>query len=233
MTSLLLMPGMDGTGDLFDPLAAVTRRPTHRVSFPTDVALSPEELVDHAARATPGGPYAIVAESWSGPTAIRLAARRPPGLAALVLAGTFILPPVRAPLCLGLPLAAVALRAPPPAWALRLLLIGRDAGDEEVERLRSSILRNRPGVLTARAKQVLTVDVREELRRVEVPMLYLRATADRLVSRRSRDEVVAVRPDVRVAEIDAPHLLLQRAAARAMEVVEGFLVEAARRPASR
>ena len=85
--TLVLLPGLDGTGEQFAPLlrelpstiAPVT------VRYPVDRALGYEELLPLALEQLPADcPFVLVGESFSGPLAIRLAAQRPPGLRALV-----------------------------------------------------------------------------------------------------------------------------------------------------
>src|SRR5258706_2862593 len=85
----LLLPGMDGTGRLFTPLgrALGPRFETRVIAYPRDRVLTYGEL--GAQIALPRGPFVLVAESFSGPIAIALAASRPPGLVGLVLAASF------------------------------------------------------------------------------------------------------------------------------------------------
>ena len=79
---LLLLPGMDGTGRLFGPLAkalAPTIKPV-AVSYPTDQPLGYNELLALIETSLPSDPFVVVGESFSGPLALMLAARRPPNL---------------------------------------------------------------------------------------------------------------------------------------------------------
>ena len=61
----------------------------------------------------------------------------------------------------------------------------------------------------ARVAAILAVDCRAQLRRIEVPMLYLRARDDRLVPASAGHAIQELRPDCEFIEIDAPHFLLQ------------------------
>ena len=70
---LLLLPGMDGTGQLFEPLIAALP-PTLRavsVSYPVNDALGYEELLALIEAAVPPGRFVAVGESFSGPLAGR------------------------------------------------------------------------------------------------------------------------------------------------------------------
>src|ERR1700679_4387919 len=85
----LLLPGMDGTGRLFaafQPLLAPALG-ARVCAFPPDRPLGYEQLL--AEVDVPSGPFAIVAESFSGPLGILLAARYAERVRALVLVATF------------------------------------------------------------------------------------------------------------------------------------------------
>ena len=77
---LLLLPGMDGTGLLFEPLVkALPPSLTARVvAYPPDQLLGYNELLQLVQKsAEEGGDFVVVGESFSGPLALMLAARRP------------------------------------------------------------------------------------------------------------------------------------------------------------
>jgi pimeloyl-ACP methyl ester carboxylesterase len=63
--------------------------------------------------------------------------------------------------------------------------------------------------LTARLRAMADVDVRNEMRQVQVPTIYLQATEDSLVRRRFADEYLEHAPVARVELIQGPHMLLQ------------------------
>ena len=66
-----------------------------------------------------------------------------------------------------------------------------------------------PAIMRARLACLAGVDVSPLLRRVDTPVLYLRATRDRIVSARLSNALTSQLPNVSIAEIDGPHLLLQ------------------------
>jgi pimeloyl-ACP methyl ester carboxylesterase len=80
-----------------------------------------------------------------------------------------------------------------------------------------------PEVFSSRLRSISSCDARAELARVSVPALYLQAANDRVVPARCLDEILAIRPDVTVARIDGPHLLLQREPRQAAEIVTDFI----------
>jgi pimeloyl-[acyl-carrier protein] methyl ester esterase len=90
--TLVLLPGLDGTGKLFAEFlkALDLRSGAHVVPYPPDIPLGYDELEPLARAALPTrGPFVLLGESFSGPLAIRIAARPPPGLSGLILCVTF------------------------------------------------------------------------------------------------------------------------------------------------
>jgi pimeloyl-ACP methyl ester carboxylesterase len=224
MLTLVLLPGMDGTGIFFEDFAAAL--PPHFkpfiVAYPDDPSLSYVELEALARAALPQDePYLILGESFSGPIAISIAASNPPGLLGLILCVTFARNPH--PL---LPLACAILN-PLPAWRLPRFvqqpnLFGRF--NSPYLRAKLNEVRNRVSqkTLKTRLEAVASIDVSEKLSRVTVPTLYLRAKRDRVVSRASCDYIRKIHPIVEVAELDSPHLLLQTVPQEALAAIRDF-----------
>jgi pimeloyl-ACP methyl ester carboxylesterase len=226
---IVLLPGMDGTGSLFQPLVREFP-PTvgvSIVSYPGDIASTYPELVSIVAKAVPRGvPYILVAESYSGPVAILLAATQPDLLRGVVLSASF----ASNPLPMWLRWTSMFQRFPWPAMALprgvlRLLLAGGGSPREIPDAVRAALGRVKPAVLLHRVRQVLGVDVSSALREVRVPMLYLAGSRDRLVGLRGLAQIRRARPEVRTAVLVAPHLLLQASPGEAAQAIVGFARE--------
>jgi len=77
--------------------------------------------------------------------------------------------------------------------------------------------------LRARMRAVLAVDVSDRLAACDTPILYLRATRDRLVPRTAAELVAKIRPSTKVVELDAPHFLLQTEPAQAAREIAAFV----------
>lgn len=97
MTSIVLLPGLDGTGELFAPLVAAwgDRFRTQVVSYPRAERLGYAALADRVRALLPlHEDYVLLAESFSGPLGVMLAAERPQRLRGLVLCATFARSPL-------------------------------------------------------------------------------------------------------------------------------------------
>lgn len=220
---LLLLPGMDGTGDLFRPLIEALSLPARVVSYPTDELAGYAELLELARSQLTDEPTIVVGESFSGPLAVRLG--DDPRVVGVVLAASFASSPLRyGSRALG-SVAPLLFRASPPRFLLRALLAGFNAPGTLIDALKATLRRLPSNVLAARLLDVLAVDVRQELRASRTPLLVLVPTRDRLVHKGLSRELAALRPDARVLNFQAPHLLLQRAPAEAAAAIEEFARE--------
>src|SRR6266576_336582 len=94
---LVLLPGLDGTGELFAPfLGALNNHFTSSVvSYPRDKLLHYQQLLPRIREVIPWGqPYTLVAESFSGPLALQFASVQPENIKAIVLVCSFASSPV-------------------------------------------------------------------------------------------------------------------------------------------
>lgn len=224
---ILALPGLDGTGDLFRWFAesAPDGMTVDTVTYPatreSGVLDYPSHL-DFARRHLPSdGPFLLLGESFSGPVAVRLGAEAPPGLAGVVLCNTF----VRSPSWSGfrhLPWGLLFER-PVPTHVVRRRLAGRDTTPEILAAVRAVTQKVEPAVRAARMRAALAVDARDAFARLEVPVLYLRGTRDRLVRSWCLRTVLKLKPETTVAMIDAPHMLLQVAPDEAWDAIRSFV----------
>jgi pimeloyl-[acyl-carrier protein] methyl ester esterase len=224
MPQLIILPGLDGTGARITPFLREMERavPVRVLGYPPDQPLGYAELEALVRQELPQGErYMLLAESFSGPIAIRVAADPPPGLAGLILCGTFAKNPfpwLRA-------VRALAVRVPfksLPRWLRAPLLWG--SGDPRrappaAQRASAGVA---PAVIRRRLHEVLTVDVMTQLAAIELPMLILRPTRDRIVPRAAA-RLLAQTPRAETAEIEGPHLLLQARPVESAAAVLRFL----------
>jgi pimeloyl-ACP methyl ester carboxylesterase len=224
MPQLIILPGLDGTGARMTPFLREVERavPVRVLEYPPDQPLGYAELESLVRQGLPQDErYVLLAESFSGPIAIRVAASPPPGLTALILCGTFAKNPfpwLRA-------VRALAVRVPfksLPRWLRAPLLWG--SGDPRrappsAQRASAGVT---PAVIRRRLHEVLTVDVTAQLAAIELPMLILRPTRDRIVPRAAA-RLLAQTPHADVVDIEGPHLLLQSRPVESAAAVLRFL----------
>ena len=228
---VLLFPGFDGTGRLFRSFVRALSpaiKPSI-VAYPADIEYRYDELADFAEHSLPADrPFAMVAESFSGPVAIRLAARKPQGLKSLVLVNTFIRPSFRwIPPGTKRIIGSYLFRVAPPVWVVRHFGLGSDASEELISEVRAALSEIKPRVLACRAREALSANFESDFMRVAAPMLYLKGTKDRLLLPGVARALQKRRPNLEVASLDAPHFLLQRRPEQAATVISEFLLRSA------
>jgi len=230
LKKLVLLPGMDGSGELFRSLEGALPEglETETLWYPADRYQKYGELAGTLRGAIPvDEPFVLVAESYGTPLAILIASMDPPNLKGIVLSAGYATSPLRGwRRTLVYDLAPLLAHLSMPGLAARWMLVGEEAPRALVESVTGAVSWVTPRVLGSRVREVMNIDVRAELAQVKVPVLYLQPTKDRLVNSACLGEMQAVKPG-RTVNIDSPHLLLQCEAKVAGEVIAGFVEELA------
>jgi pimeloyl-ACP methyl ester carboxylesterase len=216
----ILLPGLDGTGELFRWfLPYVGDERAIVVTYPTRASWSLDDYVDRAhAALVPEQPCIVVAESFSGPIALRLAQRNA-NIVGLVLVASFVTCPN--PLLKALPVSlwAALHDAVMSRTLLRLLCLGWDAKIEQLALLETVACAIPADVLGARLSLLRGLDETHRLASARVPILTVAAAQDRLVK-----VEIALRGQsgVQTAIVDGPHFLLQARPAECWRTIDSW-----------
>lgn len=223
---LVLLPGLDGTGQMFAPLLQVlpAELKISIARYPRDQKLTYAQLRPYVLRTLPPTEtFALIAESFSGPLAVEVAATPPENLQAVILCASFVSNPVP-------PLLQWISAFNHPLWFryrlprefVRYAAALWDCDETVIAQLIESTATVQPEVLAHRFAQVMQVDVRAQLQGCELPLLYLRAKRDVLVWQKNWAEISRLKPDARCIEIDASHFVLQHNPAAAWAAMNDF-----------
>lgn len=207
----ILLPGLDGAAGPREEFAAALAPEfdAEVLALPRDAPADPDALVEWVlARLPRSEPFLLVGESYSSPLAIRVAALAPPGLAGLVLSTGFACCPRPSlkrwrGLARWLPLRWAG------TWFGMRVLMGRWATPQWAHRIRVAVAEAGVHAVRERLRATADADVTGSVGDIACPILYLRASHDRLVP---ADAWAAIRDRSRNAvciEIEGPHLLLQ------------------------
>ncbi len=218
---LVLFPGMDGTGRMFEPFVrhAPAGLSASVVRYPPDRDCAIAELADIASEAMPPDePAVIVAESFSGLVACELLKRHPTNVRGVVFVAAFLTPP--RPLLLRV-LSAMPLGASH-GGRIGLSLIGRaclgrQCNKQTLALLDAALGQVEPRVLAGRLRMIRQPFAPPMS--VDVPVCYLQATRDRLVPARCARAFSALSANVEVIPIDGPHMLLQSRPAECWQAI--------------
>jgi pimeloyl-[acyl-carrier protein] methyl ester esterase len=225
---LILLPGLDGTGKLFteflkmlDPSIGTTI-----VSYPNDVPLGYDELETVVSAALPADrPFILLGESFSGPLAIRIAARQPAWLAGLILCVTFASNPYPWAGAWARPLAAYLPLKSLPRWIRAPLMWGSSSPNRAPRQSERAMAQVSAAVIRHRIAALLAVDEISSLPKISVPALVLCATRDRVVSEAATRRLMHGIAHAQRVDIEGPHLLLQTCAAQCAAAVLSFMRE--------
>ena len=173
--TVVLLPGLDGTGRLFGWL--IRELEAHAkvrvISYPPERFLGYPELADLVRGQAPAGPYAIVAESFSGPVAVTVGATKPAGLRGIILSASFVVPP--APRLLRFVPFELFIRLGIPRTLLHYFLLDSRSTMEVGPELALAIASVAPSVLGARVREVLGSNTSDSLRSCAAPVVFLAA----------------------------------------------------------
>ncbi|MEM1262931.1 MAG: alpha/beta fold hydrolase [Pseudomonadota bacterium] len=222
---LVLLPGMDGTGELFSPFVSELPGTIEAtvIAYPLNTFLDYADLTAYVRERLPTDePYVVLGESFSGPIAIKLAAEQPSGLVGLILCCTF----ARNPKPLLAPFQGLtgwfSIKKVPLSLT-GLTLLGSAASQERKADLQRALDKVDDAVLTGRLKAIARIDVTGELKTIRVPVLSLSGTNDRLVSRASVDHIRRHLPTMQAAALAAPHMVLQTQPKQAVAEIVRFI----------
>lgn len=206
-----MLPGLDGTGNLFEPLlqALGDQWPSRVMRYPADPGSGYAELLMWLQGQIPNDqPLFVLAESFSGPLAIELAARRPQQVRGIVLCCTFAAnprPSLRRAAWL-LPWLPVVTW---PSGAMLPLLMGSYGTAEARRQMVEVVSGLSPELVRARLAAVIAVDVRPVLPSLRLPVWVLQAEADALVPAAATQELCDGIGQAQSVRLAGPHALLQ------------------------
>ena len=225
--TLVLLPGLDGTGKLFAEFleALDLGVSANVVPYPPDVPLGYDELELLVRAVLPTrARFVLLGESFSGPLAIRIAASPPPGLAGLILCVTFASNPYPrlawarglAPL---LPLKSL------PRWLRAPLMWGSASPSTAPRQSERAMAGVDAAVIRGRIAALLSVDETAALAKISVPTLVLCATRDRVISEAASMRIMRGIRHAQRVDVDGPHLLLKTRPQECAAAVLGFIRE--------
>ena len=219
---IFLMPGFDGTGRLFAPIKPLLASNVVVVQYKDECAFN--DYVESVAALLPASNAVLIAESFSGPVALALMAHYPERIKCGVLCATFAISPFRFFTRLSQFMPSVFFGPnPTQPTMLRTFCLDRES-DPALIPSAVSVIRSVPaGTIKSRLKVLADIDLRPLLSHIAIPVLYLQATQDKIVSHHLSRELVQGLSNVIVRKIDGPHLLLQARPEKCAKIINSFI----------
>ena len=224
-TTLLLLPGLDGTGIMFSPLLPVlsTECDVKVLPYPQNSKYRYHDLVELVRESLPDNDFFILGESYSGPIALRIASEQPKGLQGIILCATFIKnPSLIFPAFLRFMVVAPMFFVWPVSLKLNVLTIFKNT--QELRALMNKVKRvTNNSVLAARTREAIGVNVEKEFTACAYPMLYLCGTRDIVVPKHNLRAMQRLRPELQYQCLNTSHLVLQEAPKEAARHIHMFM----------
>jgi pimeloyl-ACP methyl ester carboxylesterase len=210
---LVLLPGLDGSGLLFQPfLEQCLEKDQYTViAYPNDYHIPYAELADYVASNLPKNKdIVLLGESYSGPVAIQLANKNELNISSLILVATFSFYPISILkfISLWLPYKYL-LHLPVPDFLLKFMCFDENVDSVTMGLLKTSLTLTPPTIMAMRMSEGIHIDVRKELKLLTIPCTYIKAKHDKLVSIKASQEIKKINDAVKIIEIDGPHFILQ------------------------
>ena len=224
---IVILPGMDGTGKLCRRFVNCVRDKGKVLiaSYPNDRCVQLVDLENQIIEILEQrSPCVLIAESFSGPIALRVAVRRPGAVSGVVLCGSFVSSPVPRSLRWFMWLVAgVAVRALGARSVVVRLLASEECPPDTVTEIREALESVPWRILAKRMRQMIRIDARSDLEALRIPILFIQGTKDRVVSLEAWRQVAAVKADVSRVLIEGPHLLLMCKPKAVYAAIEAFI----------
>ncbi len=215
---LILLPGMDGTGILFQPFLKSLPQDisTRVIHYPCDKELSYKKLVSFVQKQLPKDiEFILLAESFSGPIAYKLANNKK--LKAIIFVASFIQPPNKLLALLKILPVSFFIPKQLPDVLLKFLL-GPLASKEIYKLVNKSLLKVKSHVLAFRLKEM------EKLSKNNTEIInksiYIQAISDNLVSAEHAVIIKQVSKESKIYKVEGSHFVLQVNPERCSEIVK-------------
>nr|MCP4990468.1 alpha/beta hydrolase [Colwellia sp.] len=205
---LVLLPGMDGTGELFEAFLSFYDGEPLVISLPQQGPQDHSYLAKALKKQLPKEDYILLAESFSGGIVPELLKQKTTNMKGVIFVASFLSSPNKylLPIAKILPIKALA-SAPLSQIAHKFLLLGKDASKTLLSKfikvtksIPDHILKSRLAVMNRQRLPLATFDI---------PTVYIQALSDRLISTGKSRELSNVFRNIEYIEIDGPHFLLQ------------------------
>jgi len=219
---LVLLPGMDGTGELFADLLSHFEGEHMVIPLPQNGEQDHTSLAKVINHQLPPEDFILLAESFSGgivPELLRLENKQIKGV---IFIASFLSSPKKYLLSIArlLPIKSLT-SAPLSRIAHKLLFLGQEASnelltkfEEVVKSIPNSVLKNRLGIMQRQELPITTFDL---------PVAYIRALSDRLISDKKGREFSQIFTNIKHIEIEGPHFILQAKPKESASLIEKLI----------
>lgn len=226
---LILLPGLDGTGELFRPLLPYLGQQALQVlPLPRDTSQGYADLTHTILEQLPKNEdFVLLGESFSGALALKIANQKPLRLRGVIVVAGFYDPPNPwlLPIARCLPLGLVP-RLPLSKWVLRYFAFERSTPMNLVREFGDAISHAGSRLIHQRIRAVQQLPL-TPIQPVDTPCLLIQAKHDKLVNLEAQRGLHSCCQCLQVACISAPHLVLQTRPQESAQYILQFIANLA------
>jgi len=225
--TLVLMPGLDGTGLLFERFVSALPPNIRTCIIEYPKGASPiEEYAAVVERGLPAGRVVLLAESFSGIVALYLLRKHHVLAEKVIFVASFGSIPRRYLRTLLPFFPALAWSIPLiPSAAWRFFCLGAGATPADIAKFKGVLAQVNPWVVAHRLKLVASAKIADDPR-IDVPAYYLQAEGDRLVPHSAAEHLRTLFSHFTLLRVPGPHFLLQTSPAECAQLIAGIVLDA-------
>lgn len=206
---LVLLPGMDGTGELFNPLLKHLSSDAIVLRLPSTGDQSYSKIAATLQPSLPDQHYVLLAESFSSGLVQYIVEEADEHLRGVVFVSGFVSPPSKVLLRLAKSLPLHALVNMPGFDSIcKRFLLGRNASKESIDSLREVIKSVPQETLKKRLVTMLNMPNNNPFR-CNIPCVCIVPTEDKLVRSKNSQELISTYRKAAITPISGPHFILQ------------------------
>ncbi len=209
MTKVILLPGMDGSGIMFEPLLetlpekinceTLTLAPGGDQSYSTQARLIAEAIGDDE--------VVIFAESYSGHLAFLIHKLKPKNIKHIIFAASFLTnPSILTELAPLLPIGILKSGLIPNSF-LHLMCFNNSAHPKAIDCLNRSLQTVSIKVLKQRLRNIASLKSTKQ--KIEIPCTYILPSNDYLVSKKAVNHLMESCRDLKVVNLKGGHFIAQ------------------------
>jgi pimeloyl-ACP methyl ester carboxylesterase len=220
---LVLLPGLDGTGNLFGPLLrSLSGFDCKIIALPETGDQDYPSITQSILKCLPEENFILIAESFSGPIGAALANECIKNLKGIIFVATFLSAPRKMLLGLArhLPLTYLSL-LPLTSYFYKKWFLGSDASRELTDLFQSTVRALPTNLIKARLNSIYALD--GSTGSCDLPAMYVKASLDKLVPESKISEFRYRFKHIIVKTVDGPHFILQANPIACAEAISEFI----------
>lgn len=219
---LVLLPGLDGTGELFKPFIDVYEPKIRIIQLPQNIEQSYRSLAQKIHCQLPKKPYVLLGESFSGGLISDLLQLENTHVRGVIFVASFVSSPQPHLLSLLPFLPFNLLTKLPFANFIQHNLLYSHIKDHELKKLINRIINSIPPAILKNRLSIIK-NMEKPTQTCNLPTCYIQASHDNVVKERSAIEVKFHFPNTQIHKVKGSHLILQSNPSESSQIITQFI----------